>query len=217
MKARRYSPLMAAGMLVLSMGCDSTPELDACRAAGSLGVPPFATRFIPAGAAAPAGSSCASPGQALTLFEYDAVEARTPTLGIMALDLPSPGSTTTIARGDFSTLRADSNDLCTVPALSPIEAGTVRYTFSNMALYVSAANPGTQLKADLTIEDSGVAPCSATYKVIGLWPQVPCTSDADCREGSGINPQLFEAVTCNPAIRACMLPGEDFVKLRGDE
>ncbi len=202
-----------ASLTLLVAGCDSTPELDTCRVAGAL---PFAAKFTPAGPAAPPGGTCAQPGQPLAFRAFDEPGATRPSLELEVVGLTGDPAAARAA-GQFSRRDADSNDLCTMPTLSPITRGTLRYTFSNLQVYVSGANQGTQLKAELTIEDTGAAPCRASYGVLGLWPEVTCTSDADCREGSGIHPELVDAVSCDPAIGACMLKGEDFVRLPGDE
>jgi hypothetical protein len=102
--------------------------------------------------------------------------------------------------------------------LSPLTRGTLRYTFSDVELYASTAgHSGTQLKAALTLEDTGAGACTARYAVVGLWPETRCASDADCREGSGVHPGLFDQVSCNRDIGACMLEGEDFARLPGDD
>ena len=129
---------------------------------------------------------------------------------------PTDGSAPAIAVGEFTEKQAnEATSTCTAPTLSELKSGTISYTFSNVEVYVSAANQGTQLKADLTIADAGA--CSASYKVLGLWPEVPCESNGDCGEGSGINPDLFESVACDASIGFCMLTGTDFVKTGGDK
>jgi hypothetical protein len=215
MKTRLFQSLVAASALVLLGGCDTEQAATTCRAAG--GGVPFAAKYIPQGAAAPAGSTCASPGQALALSSYDPPNAARPSLAIAVSDIttyPTDGSAPAIAAGEFTEKQANpANSTCSAPTLTALKSGTLTYTFSNVDVYVSAANQGTQMKADLTIADTG---CSASYKVLGLWPEVECESNDDCGEGSGINPDLFESVACDASIGFCMLTGNDFVKTGGD-
>ena len=200
-------------LTLLAAGCDSAPELPTCRVASVLS---YAAKFTPSGPAAPPGSTCAQPGQPLAFRPFDEPGATRPSLELEVLGLTGdPGASR--AAGQFSRRKPDSNDLCSIPTLSPITRGTLRYTFSNLEVYLFGNNRATQLGAQLTIEDTGAVPCRASYAVLALWPQVACTSDAACGEGSGIHPELFDAVSCDAAIGACMLKGEDFVRLPGDE
>lgn len=88
------------------------------------------------------------------------------------------------------------------------------YKWSNVQVYVTAAAPGTQFKADVTITLDG---CAAEYTAVGMWPAVDCTdyagtgaaSDDFCNPvadpdsgriiGSGINPD-FGPVTCDTSV-----------------
>jgi hypothetical protein len=218
MKTRLFQSLLAVSALVLLGGCDTEQAATTCRAAG--GGLPFASKYLPVGAAAPADSACASPGNLLALSSYDPPEAVRPSVAIAIYDADFPTYPTTgnpaIAVGEFTEKQSNpATSTCSAPTLSPLTGGTTTYAFSNLEVYVSAANQGTQLKADLTISDSADA-CSAQYKVLGLWPEVPCESNTDCGEGSGINPDLFESVACDASIGFCMLTGNDFVKTGGD-
>ncbi|XXY50367.1 hypothetical protein WME91_04380 [Sorangium sp. So ce269] len=51
------------------------------------------------------------------------------------------------------------------------ERTSMKYEWSNMEVYVTAANLGNQFQADLTYSDDT---CTAKYRVLGLWPQVHC-------------------------------------------
>ncbi|WP_437496417.1 hypothetical protein [Sorangium sp. So ce1099] len=51
------------------------------------------------------------------------------------------------------------------------ERTSMKYEWSNMEVYVTAANLGNQFQADLSYSDDT---CTAKYRVIGLWPQVHC-------------------------------------------
>jgi hypothetical protein len=214
MKTRLIQSLLAVSSLVLLGGCDTEQVATTCRAAG--GGTPFAAKYIPTGGSAT--GACLSPGEDLALSSYDPPGANVPSLAIAVSNITAypVGGTPAIAVGEFTEQTAnEANSTCTAPSLSVLTSDTLSYTFSNVQVYVSAANQGTQMKADLTIADSGEG-CSATYQVVGLWPAVHCETNADCGEGSGINPDLFESVSCNADIGACMLNGNEFVKTGGD-
>jgi hypothetical protein len=59
------------------------------------------------------------------------------------------------------------------PAQPPLD---IKYEFSNVQVYVSASDYGTQLAADLTYTHDG---CSAKYRVRAVYPAVPCGVSAD--------------------------------------
>lgn len=99
----------------------------------------------------------------------------------------------------------------------PFPATDLAYRWSNLQFYVTAAATGTQFTADVEVVLNG---CTATYRAIGMWPAVDCTtgvddqgnfvgSDALCHPepdpknaelprpyGSGINPD-FGPVVCD--------------------
>jgi hypothetical protein len=143
--------------------------------------------------------------------------------------------------GEFVSTVPDENDVCSVPKFSTAEqdlpafqtpppdmtmvpATHIKYDWSKVRLYVTAAYPGTQMVGDLTYTEDG---CSATYSVIGLWPAVSCEGkddqgmpngtadptlcdpvanlDAGHATGSGINPDLKARVACDPDILLCIL------------
>jgi len=215
MKTRLFQSLVAASALLVLGGCDTEQAATTCRAASLV---PFATKFTPT-TAVPAGTACASPGQLIALASYDPPGASLPSLAVSLSDIttyPLDGSDPAIAQGQFTAKVTDpATSTCSVPTLTPLVSETLTYAFSNMELLVSAANQGTQMKADLTITDSAEG-CTASYEVLGLWPEVPCEADEECGEGSGINPDLFESVACDASIGFCMLTGTDFVKTGGD-
>jgi hypothetical protein len=138
--------------------------------------------------------------------------------------------------GDFVSTTPDDKDVCSVPTLSAAEqdlpafqtptmmypAAHIKYEWSKVRLYVTAAYPGTQMVGDLTYTEDG---CSASYSVIGLWPAVSCAGDdgqgnpiADATlcdpvadptagrpTGSGINPDLKARLKCDPDTLLCAL------------
>jgi hypothetical protein len=60
-------------------------------------------------------------------------------------------------------------DMCvTTPAQPSVD---IQYEFSNVRVYVSASDYGTQLAADLVYTLDG---CTATYRVRAVYPVVPC-------------------------------------------
>lgn len=113
-----------------------------------------------------------------------------------------------------------AENICVVPIDMP--ATDLKYEWSNVDFYVTAAAPGTQFSADVDITLNG---CKATYRAIGMWPAVDCTAftvpatetapaievtgdelcdpeangDKGRPVGSGINPD-FGPVACESAI-----------------
>lgn len=138
------------------------------------------------------------------------------------------------SRGDFVSVSPDDNNVCSVPSLTPasvqipagsaVPAADVEYTWSNVRIYVTEAYPGTQMAADLTLRDGD---CTASYKVVGLWPAVSCevtgmngegagVGDPDLCDpvanpamgrptGSGINPDFKDNLMCDPDTFLCVL------------
>ncbi|WP_437292094.1 hypothetical protein [Sorangium sp. So ce406] len=53
----------------------------------------------------------------------------------------------------------------------PADGRSLRYEWSNLEVYVTAANLGNMFQADLTYTEGT---CTAKYKVVGLWPEVHC-------------------------------------------
>lgn len=137
--------------------------------------------------------------------------------------------------GDFETVEPDENDVCYVPTLSPAEQNIpelspdvpqtdIKYEWSDVRIYVTAAYPGTQMVGTLRYTENG---CSASYSVTGLWPAVACEAlDADGNgtgqpdprlcdpkanpeegraTGSGINPDLAPNVVCDENLLLCVL------------
>lgn len=82
-----------------------------------------------------------------------------------------------------------------------VPAENVSYKFGDVFVYSAPSAPGTQLEGSMTYTDDN---CSAEYRVLALWPQIPCDPEAfasptaenaadRCGEGSGLNPD-FDAV-----------------------
>lgn len=156
-------------------------------------------------------------------------------LGVLALEAQDAGlevdSKAVLSMGEFTSVDPDENDVCTVPTLTAAEldlpasderpATKIRYEWSNVRVYVTAALPGLQMTADLKYTKDD---CTASYSVVGLAPAVSCGVDdmgetktdpslCDPRAdpeagrliGSGINPDLEERVTCDPETALCVL------------
>jgi hypothetical protein len=115
-------------------------------------------------------------------------------------------------------------------------ATSVTETWTDVEVYVTAANPGTQMRGHYAVEQDG---CSAEYEVLAVFPQVYCGDEdmlpdqdedddnepdgAFCNAeahpqlgyGSGISPDY--PVVCDPVMLFCVLdaaPGGDFPVLR---
>lgn len=110
--------------------------------------------------------------------------------GIAQEDIP-------FALGQFSSSKPDAQGVCPVAMVSavelqkpfvpaePIDMCTtapeqpeidVRYEFSNVRVYYTAAAIGTQFSADLTYTNAG---CVAKYKVVAVTPMVLCGVPVD--------------------------------------
>jgi hypothetical protein len=163
-------------------------------------------------------------------------------------DLPAAMATST---GTFVDERPGDDGFCKVGALSPVAltlpavpagmdpktmkptpalpAMSVKYEWATVSFYVSPSLIGTQFKADLTYTKDA---CTATYKVIGLYPGVSCektvsvmTCDGETTQegtgrpddeacspcadpakgratGSGISPDVD--VACDPDVLLCL-------------
>jgi hypothetical protein len=144
--------------------------------------------------------------------------------------------------GKFSTIEP-VDDFCPVTGLAPAEqsfppvkavppdpkdpddmgtkaedATSVRYEWSDLKVYVTAAAQGTQFSGHLKFTQDT---CSAEYNVLAVWPEVGCGSDADCCPaadplggritGSGINPDF--PVKCDVKLGFCVLDAPDASKL----
>jgi hypothetical protein len=165
------------------------------------------------------------------------------------------------AIGAFTDPSPDANNYCMVPTFSqPAEqdfpavpgsggagggtggepALTMKYEWSNMKVYVTAAAQGTQFTADLRFTEDA---CVLEYKAVGMWPAIGCAKvdengkpvtdakgkvlpdDAYCNPcpnpdagldfGSGINPDF--PTKCDPDLLYCVLmDGKDPTKLASD-
>jgi hypothetical protein len=124
--------------------------------------------------------------------------------------------------GNFTDVRADSNEICTI---TDTDAGTqlingvqVTYNFTKTSVYTAAyGGEGTQMQASVTITRQTAGPtgptgpaCVRNYTAIGLWPTTVCNVDNDCNPfpqpsnnpprplGSGVLPGV--PVVCNLAF-----------------
>jgi hypothetical protein len=89
------------------------------------------------------------------------------------------------------------------PGTDPVPALNIKYQWSNVRFFNTPAAPGTQLIADLILTkteglpDGGAGtPCTAEYKVVGLWPAIPCNSDP--LEDGGVDPNPLDPTKCSP-------------------
>jgi hypothetical protein len=107
------------------------------------------------------------------------------------------------------TCRYDNNGtVMEIPRPLEVHPATnLKYEWSNVRLYVTAAYPGTQMVADLTYTDADSG-CTASYSVNGLWPAVSCrvveeVKDADgnltCdKDGNVITTTKLDPALCDP-------------------
>ena len=98
-------------------------------------------------------------------------------------------------------------------------ATSVKYEWSNVRVYDTAAATGTQFTADLAYTQDG---CTAQYHVFAVYPAVSCDAgdgtpnealcsseanpDAGMATGSGISPDV--PITCDPDLLLCVLTKE---------
>lgn len=140
------------------------------------------------------------------------------------------------ALGKFTSKHPNGEDVCTIPTMSVAQvvlpeipeqttddgddedmdpdvipaqpAVDVKYEWSNVRVYVTAADVGTQFAADLKYTKNG---CTATYKVLAVNAQVSCEGeggtpdDASCEGAASAN---FGALSCDPNLLHCVLDGE---------
>ena len=104
------------------------------------------------------------------------------------------------------------------PGVEAEPAQAVKYEWSDVKVYVTAAAQGTQFSGHLKYTQDS---CTAEYNVLAVWPSVPCGSDADCCPaadplggrvtGSGINPDF--PMKCDAVLELCVLDAPDASKL----
>jgi hypothetical protein len=123
--------------------------------------------------------------------------------------VPDPNSADTLyAMGSFAANFPGANDMCQVASLTPaaqtfatmpstaLPTDAVKYTWSNVNVYVTAAAQGTQFSADMTYTENG---CSADYHVVGVWPGVDCTTPVyDPNDATTVIGQVANQDACNP-------------------
>ena len=111
----------------------------------------------------------------------------------------------TLASAGFANQFPDSNNMCQATftgaeqdvssgpmASSMFPLDSIKYNWSNLNVYVTPADQGTEFEADLAFTENG---CSVNFHAVGLWPQV------DCTDTSGAMP-VPDPTLCNP----CAVP-----------
>lgn len=98
----------------------------------------------------------------------------------------------------------DTVGQCLLPKTS------VKYEWSNLKFYTTAAAPGTQFSGDVKITQDG---CTIEYAAVGVWPGIPCAADLDCNAcanpdagttiGSGLSPDF--PIKCDTTLGLCTL------------
>ena len=118
---------------------------------------------------------------------------------------PDPGLDP-IIRGRFTDSVVDASGLCTVEGSSigqqQLGGVLVSYEFRRVQVVDLASVQGTEILAEVVVTRGD---CSRAYDVLGIWPVVPCTTQADCNplpdpehgrpNGSDVLPSL--PVECN--------------------
>jgi hypothetical protein len=157
-------------------------------------------------------------------------DAALSSIGTFASTLPDGDGicvapTTSPARQNLPVIPERADPDSEVMGMLPEEpAHDITYTWSNIRVEVTGRGLGTTMSADLEYTENG---CTATYSVIGLFPAVDCggvdasgnptglPDDAICKveadpengiaAGSGITPDLFDVVKCDPDLLLCVL------------
>ncbi|WP_437594532.1 hypothetical protein [Sorangium sp. So ce1000] len=110
----------------------------------------------------------------------------------------------------------------------PVALGSHKLEWRNVHVYVTAANLGNQFEGEVTYSEES---CSATYKVVGLWPTVDCQiytpnpdpdgdpiptgkfDESKCHDPlAGISPDL--RVKCDTTAGLCVLDSETIPALK---
>ncbi len=147
----------------------------------------------------------------------------------------TPGNSLS-AIGEFSAHQPAEDGFCTVPSLSPARlslpafvgvpasdscpgteptpASAITYDWSDVRILTRPDAPGSQLTANLKRTVNG---CAADYKVVAVWPHVPCQNEAgeaDAALCKGLEPVYANSlapnvpVRCDPDLFICLLDGE---------
>jgi hypothetical protein len=169
-----------AGMVLLT-GCPSA-ELAPCQTLPSVqgGYVVKLTRKegVPTGC-----TEADTPAQFSDIWAFDTVADRNVIGSSILLPIPDTGPVpdTLIFKGTFSAERSDSNDTCTIPALSTISdssSGTfLSYAVTNMTWLSGSAYQGAEFKAEVAFTRGT---CSANYDALSLSPAVGCETTDDC-------------------------------------
>src|SRR5262249_30711756 len=113
---------------------------------------------------------------------------------------PDPSRDPTV-RGRFTDSVVDASGLCIVEGSSigqqQLDGVLVSYEFRRAQVVDLLTVQGTEILAEVTVTRGD---CSRSYEVLGLWPLVSCTTQADCDplpdpdhgrpNGSGVLPSL---------------------------
>jgi hypothetical protein len=85
---------------------------------------------------------------------------------------------------------------CEIPEVPEVPQQSIKYEWSDVNAYVTAASGGTQVQAHLKYTEDG---CTAEYTVTAIWPSINCTlHDADFNpilDADG-NPQADDTACC---------------------
>lgn len=110
---------------------------------------------------------------------------------------PGQSDRTVMSNGKLLKGDPDADNLCIAPTLSEASNadGSRKVSWSNVKFFVTALIPGTQFTGDVKYTAGG---CTAEYSATALFPAIPCETDADCGDKSGINPDF--AVKCDTSF-----------------
>jgi hypothetical protein len=185
---RAHYGILGALLLVAMTGCSS--QVDAvCQVQGT-GTGGYVVKFTRVGSA----SSPACDAQANTpagfsdiwvMEQYGKASdgALSMTSVQMAVPADSEPNASIYAKGKFTTIYPDSNQLCfaNLSDMTTLAANggatTLQYSKIAMTFLSTAYYQGTQFKGTVTVTRNG---CTADYTTQGLSPTVGCDTNADC-------------------------------------
>jgi hypothetical protein len=118
-----------------------------------------------------------------------------------------PDSENMCTASGFPETRVEAKEIVYKPAHGDevrVPAQTAEYQFKDVQVYSEPSAPGTQLRGTVVYGDG--TGCKAEYEVWALWPTVACETDADCGDGSGLNPDFD--VKCDTTLNNVVVVDE---------
>jgi hypothetical protein len=207
---KRLTLIALVGAVAL-VGCGTQTAADCQLQSSANG--PYLVKFTQAGAAT--GGTCATetPDVFGDLWQFDPFENRLIVAFSTQSALPSTPTPNDViyGKGNFSDQFPDSNDLCTVPTLTPMDLdgdGTRIFTVTNLQFLETAIYLGTEFKGDVSYKNGA---CTRAYTMQAINPAHNCATKEDCDPfaqpiSSGVNSKYN--TDCNLDTWATDLSGD---------